>query len=382
MTHGFPVYYTPARLLVEGRWSTQVYDLEWFSQQTRAFTNGLIVEKYAPHPPSMTLLALPLAWLDLTTARTLWFLINAALLVGGILLLNSGFKILPGISFGLEITALALLLSPVAENFRLGQAYVLLFFLFALAYRGLVLNQSATVGIALGTAAAFKLSGAPLWLVLAARGRWRDLASSLAVVVLIFIITGFVLGWHTWLYFISIVPAYFGAHPDVSHLAFQTTPSFFQHMFSGDPQWNPVPLFQLPWLATLLTALVTLGVLVFTIFKSRTAPLDLAFSSGLILSVILFPIAEEYHYSLVLFPLAVMAARLVLGPFTWTSLILFAISLILIAAPLPYTSPSLNEGWLALLGYPRLYGGWLLWFLLIRQMLPQESFPPLPVGEG
>jgi hypothetical protein len=263
-----------------------------------------------------------------------------------------------------------LLLAPVAENFRLGQVYVLLFFLFALAYRALVCNQPAAVGTALGIAAVFKLSGAPLWLILAARGRWRELVSAILVALAFVVLTGLILGWHSWLYFFSIIPAYFGSHPDVAHLAFQTTPSFFQHMFNGDPQWNPVPLVHLPWLGTLLSALITITVLVLTVWTSRTAPLDLAFGSGLVLSVILFPIAEEYHYTLVLFPLSVMGARLMLGPFDWLSAVLFGIALVLIAAPLPYTSPFLNEGWMALIAYPRLYGGWLLWFCLIRRMLP------------
>jgi hypothetical protein len=45
-----------------------------------------------------------------------------------------------------------------------------------------------------------------------------------------------------------------------------------------------------------------------------------------------------------------------------------AIAIALLAAPLPYRDPALDEGWLALLAYPRVYGAWLLWAWLAREI--------------
>lgn len=373
LSFGFPGYYAPARLIVEGRWSTQIYDDSWYSAQVLAMTDGRISEKFSPHPPSTALLALPLAGFDLVTARNLWLILNAVWLGAGVLFLNFALKRVPGISFGWETLVLALWLTPLAENFRLGQAYVLLFFLFALAYWGLVQERIWFVGVGLGTAAIFKLSGGPVWLVLAARGQWRELAASAAVGFGFFVLTGLVLGWETWFYFFSILPPYLSGPPQASHLAFQTTPSFSQHLFVADAQWNPMPLIHQPLLAPLMTWFVTLASLGVTSWQSRRAPLDLAFAAAMVLGVVLFPIAEEYHYSLMLLPLAIAGARLLLGPFNGSSTVLYLVAVLMLALPLPYKSESLNHGWYALLAYPRLYGGWLLWLWLLRQMWLQNA---------
>jgi hypothetical protein len=35
---------------------------------------------------------------------------------------------------------------------------------------------------------------------------------------------------------------------------------------------------------------------------------------------------------------------------------------------LPYRDPAFDDGWLALLAYPRVYGAWLLWAWLAREI--------------
>jgi hypothetical protein len=35
---------------------------------------------------------------------------------------------------------------------------------------------------------------------------------------------------------------------------------------------------------------------------------------------------------------------------------------------LPYRDAALDDGWLALLAYPRVYGAWLLWAWLAREI--------------
>jgi hypothetical protein len=56
--------------------------------------------------------------------------------------------------------------------------------------------------------------------------------------------------------------------------------------------------------------------------------------------------------------------------FAWLTATLF-----LIGWPLPYTAPELARGWLALLAYPRLYGGWALWLWFMRRMTSERSQP-------
>jgi hypothetical protein len=54
----------------------------------------------------------------------------------------------------------------------------------------------------------------------------------------------------------------------------------------------------------------------------------------------------------------------------WLAAILF-----LIGWPLRYQTAELARGWLALLAYPRLYGGWALWLWFMRRMVIERSQP-------
>ena len=69
-----------------------------------------------------------------------------------------------------------------------------------------------------------------------------------------------------------------------------------------------MPLFDAPWLAAVLNLLVLCLALGITLSLGRSAKIEL-FAATVTLSVILFPMALEYHYTLLLIPLAVMSAR-------------------------------------------------------------------------
>jgi hypothetical protein len=77
------------------------------------------------------------------------------------------------------------------------------------------------------------------------------------------------------------------------------------------------------------------------------------------------PVSLDYHYVICLLPIAVLLSRLesasrgVQG-----GLLLFAA--LLIGVDLPYRSPRLADGWLALLAYPKLAGALLLWTLAMH----------------
>ena len=78
---GFPAYYTSSRLVLDGDWTPDVYDDDWFHARSLAFTGGRLEEIYRPNTPMMSLLALPIAGLDLQTARRLWLALDVLLIV-------------------------------------------------------------------------------------------------------------------------------------------------------------------------------------------------------------------------------------------------------------------------------------------------------------
>ena len=61
ITHGFVSYYTASRLLVTGELGPQAYDDRWFGAYVQDLTHSSVREIFTPNPPTMALMALPLA---------------------------------------------------------------------------------------------------------------------------------------------------------------------------------------------------------------------------------------------------------------------------------------------------------------------------------
>jgi hypothetical protein len=381
VTHGFPVYYTSARLILEGRWSERIfYDDDWFGDVVAAQTGGRVREVYAPNPPGASLLLLPLAWLDMAGARSVWTLLNVLLLVASLGLISSALTQPTEAALRAGFAALALSYAPLRDNFRLGQAYVFLLFLFSLAFWSLMRQWRGSTGVALAVAAFVKLSGSVLWPLLALRGRQRELLAGALVGVGLFLASIPLVGWSGWTTYLSILPVHLFSNRWPAVTAFQTTPSFFQHLFVAEAEYNPQPVWHQPWLAVALSVSVTVAALLVTLRKGRRADLDLAFTAAVTLGVIVFPLAEEYHYTLLLLPLAVMAARIARAPVHTRDAVWLVGIALLLWAPWPYKSPVLNDGWLALLAYPRLYGGWLIWGWLLKQMAGSLASSSMPAS--
>ena len=129
----------------------------------------------------------------------------------------------------------------------------------------------------------------------------------------------------------------------------------------------------MPALAAGLSLLSVAGVIAVTLLGTRQAPLPLAFGAMAAASIFIVPFAEQHHYTLAALPVCVAVGEWSRGiqrsPGRASALrttgLLLSLSMLLIGLPLPYESPALARGALALLAYPRLYGGLLLWGLLL-----------------
>ena len=75
----FPPITPPSRLALEREWGPAVYDNAWFSERSRDLTGGEVAEIYRPNTPMMSLLALPIAWIDVAKARRVWLVVDLAL---------------------------------------------------------------------------------------------------------------------------------------------------------------------------------------------------------------------------------------------------------------------------------------------------------------
>ena len=359
ITHGFAAYYTASRLVLENRGGSIFYDDKAFQAQVEEKTSGQASDIFWANPPTMALMFIPLAAFSVGDARFVWTFLSLILLIlavtiSGLVIFTTTFR-----EHEFYLSASIFFLSaPVAKNFELGQVYIFLLFLYASALLALHFKLDWLAGFLLAMALALKASGLPLLVLLALRGKWGMIMwTFLALAGLTFLSIPLV-GNSTWLtYLLNVLPTFL-ADPVIAVTAYQTVPGFVRHLFTYDPVWNPTPLLDWPTFASLVSVFLTVALIGIAGWYSRRTSLEWTFCIGLLLSLILVPVAEQHHYA-VLFPVFLLAVNSPSVP-KW----LLFIAAALIASPLEYMNSDLTSGWRALLAYPRLYGAILLFFLL------------------
>jgi hypothetical protein len=169
-----------------------------------------------------------------------------------------------------------------------------------------------------------------------------------------------------------------GRHPELAVAAYQSLPGLWLHLFRRDPRWNPSPLADAPTLATGLVAASLVLPIAATLCLTWGDPLasaarrSLAFAAWSSLSLVLGPASADYHYVLLVAPIALLWASRDTLAWGRPSFAVFALAVVLVGAPLPITSPRLAAGAWAVLAYPKLYGGLLVWALALAGLLPSD----------
>jgi len=381
-TQSFIGYYVASLLLLQGRLGPQVYTNEWFIEQVRQVSGQPVSEIFAPSLPTVSLLAAPFALLPLQPAHTLWLWFNLlALLLGLALLLLTCQRLTPPRPrwWWPLLLAFALSFRPALANFEVRQSIIIFFCLFAFSLWGLLNRRAWLAGLPLGLAFILKTTGLSLWFLLLLQRRWTALAWGLAAILVVALASLPWIGLATWQAYAGVVTAIIAGSPIKAVTAYQTTAGLLTHLFQYDPTWNPQPVYHWPLLASLLTLLISLAALALTFWPGRdrrTAPFF--FAALLPLSVVLLPVAEEHHFVILLISIFILLNTTSLTAKTLLSLdiLLLGLAVLLLIAPVPYKDPALSPGWLALLAYPRLYGGWLIWLVALRRMRKENLAPP------
>jgi hypothetical protein len=355
VTHGFAAYYAASRSFLDGGLGPWVYDDETFEERVRRFAEAPVRDVFGPNPPTMALLVLPLAPLDHGRARTVWLVSSLAALIVGVIALVQ--------TVGARdawLPMVCLLLAPsVFANLRTGQAYLVLFGGFALAAWALAERRDRLAGSILGLIAIVKLVAVPWIVLLAIRGRWRAVMTSVGVSGGVAVVT---LPWiepSTWMAFPDAVRS-FVARPSTSVTAYQTTVGFLRHLCVGDAVWNPDPIGGCARAASILPFVVLAAAWAVSARLIRRVSEPQAVAMAACLSLLTVPIAEDHHFAMLGIPLVV------LRDFRPRWLWFVAAGLVLVPAGI--TISFFTQGWLALLAYPRLYAAWLMWGALVWQM--------------
>jgi hypothetical protein len=363
----FATYYTAASLVVDApQWLPSIYDNGWFNRQIHATGFPHINDIYNVNPPTMGVMLAPLALLPVAVARLVWVGLNLGALVGGVALLCRGLGLTRG--WILPLVALAALTEPVRHHFARNQAYLLLFAGLCAFIRSWLSSRTDRAGVALGLMLGFKTAGAWILLLGMLRRDWRLVGAAVVTGAGLILLALPLTGVAVWAAYVQRLPD-LATMPTRYVTAYQTVVGLFGHLLVFDARWNPGPFMTLPLAAAVISGAIIVASLLLSLAvrprgdDCRARAVHVAMMAALVVTI--SPFAEEYHYVLVLPSLAVAwwwALSTRLGAAWWAALAAATSALVL---PLPYEHPMFNAGLMAVFAYPRVYGAYLLWGILL-----------------
>jgi len=345
----FPNYYTAATLARRHVPLERYYDTRWFQRQMNYVGWGMQLGGYVPHTPLTMVPMLPLVPLPPMVAKQAWLILNVGLLLASVLLLARIARIPPP---GLLLLVF-LGYTALHTNFLLGQYYIFLLFLLALAVWSLIRGKGVTGGVVMGLACMLKPYTAPFIVYFAWKRQWRPLAGMAMSCAGLAILSLAWFGWQGNVYFIqSVLPrAMEGTILDPYNAGIGTLTQLLRHTFVPEAELNPHPLLEAPLAFFLLRPFLVLGIFVLTVLAlpRETSPSERRdLSLFFICLFVITPYLASYVMVLLLVPLA-----LLLSDAGWLRTALLATLYVLLCAP---PRPS----WAAV--YPRV---WLIALLYV-----------------
>jgi len=369
-SHGFATYYTASKLLIEGKSAANFYDDDWFSARVEEKVPG-IYEVYLVNLPTTALVLVPIAALEYSTARSIWIIFNLIFLFVTALIIVKQMK-LNEVWLPLALL-LILLFQPLYANVSFGQIYIFIFCLLVFAWFAYKSGNEKLAGALIGLVFILKTAALFIPILFMMKKKLKAFMWFVLTVLCLFITTLPILGLDPWLAYLNKLMSY-SSSPTLSVTAYQSVHSFFHHFFFFDEKWNLFPLADLPLLAKVLTILFSLMILLVTVIgANKIKKPDPAFGIFLIISIILSPASIDYHYVILLIPILISFEWLK-GSKSRLNWSLFIISFILIAASIPYISPKITKGLLAIFAYPKLYGALGFLFLYLQAAYKKESY--------
>jgi hypothetical protein len=302
----FPNYYTAAVLVRQGQPLHSYYDWTWFQRQMNYAGVGLQRGNYNPHTPLTMSPLIGLARLAPLRAKQVWLLCNLGFLAMTVWLLARMTR------FRVEQVWLLTFCGyfSLRTNFLYGQYYVFLLFLLTLAIYSLHRKNHATSGALSGLAFGLKLYGGPFLLYFVVKRNWRAVLGMIAAIVFLGAIAIALFGWNDIVYYVTqIFPRSLeGGAIDPYSPGAPTVSIMLRHLFVREPELNPRPLWEAPWMFFFLRTFVALALVLFlslgVALKPSTDRRDFAWF--LIAAVLLSTNTASYTFILLLLPLVLL----------------------------------------------------------------------------
>ncbi len=353
----FPNYYTSAKLIMDHKDISRVYDDEWFQEQI--FYYGMNTEgKFTPFPPPTAFIMVPFVAQSPLTSLRLWTLLNIVVLVGIILLMKRvtdkdwRWNSLLILSSGIGL----------ANNFRFGQFYLILVLLILGGYLLWRNQKLSSSGILFGIGAALKYFPVVFLPFFLLRREWKIVLSCLMIVACIYGSSILVLGLNIHEQFLSSIftDHLSGNIQNPFSATFQSWNALLRRLFAYDSTFNTNPIFNSLTLLFILKYLIIASVLVTVVISSVRAQRNFAsgspqvqFALIAIGALLLLPAGATYHFLLLALPVALIVS---IGntPVIEQQILLWlyvALGFIPYALFRPYD----GKGLLTILAYPRLW---------------------------
>jgi Glycosyltransferase family 87/WD40-like Beta Propeller Repeat len=350
----FPNYYLTARLTHEGVDPARAYEWLWLQREKDHRNIDQRVVGLVPITPFSTLAMWPLVSLPPLQAKHVWLVFNLAVL----LLLAFLLKDISGLSL-LQIGCIIGLSFPLHRNLLYGQYYVLLLALLTAACWFAQRGRNYAAGALVGLGAALKIFPILLVLYFLRKKNWAALAACLLTGLVSALSSVAVFGWSMHRTYLSQVLPWTlrGEGLDPYNLTSSSLSSLLHRLFIYEPQWNLHPALHAPWLFATLHPLLQMALLAPAILLIDTKPspparIPLEWSALLFTILTLTPLPASYHFTVLIFPMAVVCGYLLRAQ-RWGLLSVVIGLYLAIGFPGWHTGPV--DGWRPLLHVPRLY---------------------------
>jgi hypothetical protein len=300
----FPNYYTAAVLTLHHKPLRQFYEWTWFQREMNYAGTERQLGGYIPHTPFTMMPLLPLAWLPPQRAKQTWLVISLLSLAASVWILArlTGFN-------PIAVLALALLSwTALRENLILGQYYLFLLVLLALAVWCLLRERPLAGGALMGVIFALKLYTAPFALFFAFRREWRALVGMLLGVGLLIMVATAMFGFNEISYFATAVfsRAVDASINDPYNTGWSSMASFLRHLFVPEAELNPHPLMAAPVLFFLLRDSYALSILGLALLARDEIDPRHSLAWFLIVLLTISPCPAQYHFVLLLVPVILL----------------------------------------------------------------------------
>jgi Glycosyltransferase family 87/WD40-like Beta Propeller Repeat len=374
----FPNYYLTAQLTREHYDTSRIYEWIWIQRQKDHRDIPQRIVGMVPITPFSTLAVWPLASMPVLKAKHCWLIFNLGLLFATVVILATLTR-LPWRRVALVVA----LSAPLQVNFLLGQYYILVLFLLTLSCWLYVRQRRFLAGVLVGLASGLKIFPI-LYLVYFARK--KDLMAFAGTVVGgigAAVVSLLVFGWQlNRTYLTQVLPAALrGEGLDPYNLSAASLSTLLHRLFLYEPQLNPYPALNAPWLFAVLHPLLQMAVIAPALLLA--APKEqcprrvrLEWAAILLVTLAISTSPASYLFTLLILPVCLIWDALVQQG---TRIPVVALLSLYFAAGILGGSNHGVAGWNALIKVPRLYLLILLcvfaYVLLIRER-PRESLKP------